>query len=240
MKKKSLYIIQILINITFLYGFSFSGCYNFANDLRGNIEGRVLLRNTDIPVKDVEIHIESLRDSSFFTIYTNEDGYYYQDDVHFGVNKVEFSKNKYHSLVKYADIRADDTFHLDIEIHIEVPPKNIVTAIVAIDRETGLPVEDVIVDFYKCEGGLWCLRSMFFENDLNETNRGTWYYYATVYTDENGIASADLTSDKLLPYKGFIDLEVRFYAAGYEEKHINYTVFFETRQEIRVVDLAPL
>lgn len=226
MNFRSYFLMLFLVIFTFFYAFSFSGCYNFADDLRGSIEGRVLLKNTEIPVKDVEIHIESLRDSSYFTVYTDEDGYYYLDDVHFGVNKIEFSKDRYRSLVKYADIRADDTFELDVEIRADLPNKRIYNAVVVIDSETSQRINKAIVDVYK-----------YIDRDPDDDVNGYWDYYTTVLTDENGFASIFLGS---LARKGTIDLELRFYADGYEDKHINYTVYYETRQEIRFVDLTPL
>jgi len=202
------------------------GCYTFSDELRSSIEGYVYLRNTEIPIENVEVSIESLRDSSFFTVYTDANGYFFQDDVHYGVNKVTFRKKSYYELEKFADVNHNNVFKLEVEMRASIPNKKIVTAVYVIDRETLAPIPNVLVDVYR-----------FMDRDYYDESEGYWDYYTTVYSNEYGLASVYLG---FLPRKEELEVEFRFLGQGYEEKHINFSVFFEDRQEIRTVDLVPL
>ncbi|MFC1848662.1 carboxypeptidase-like regulatory domain-containing protein [candidate division CSSED10-310 bacterium] len=198
-----------------------SSCYNFSKEFRGDLEGKVVLRNTDIPIPDVEITVESLKDSSWFTSTTDEEGNFYFPDVHFGLNKVVFKKKRYHILTKYADILNDDTFLLDVELRAAVRPILIFVPIRIENYNSGWPIEKATVDIY--------------------LRRGTeeapyWDYLTTQHTDEMGETIVFLGS---LGRKQTFEVEARVAAPGYYEGILNFTVYFRKKQGTRTLALYP-
>ncbi|MBN2382764.1 carboxypeptidase regulatory-like domain-containing protein [bacterium] len=213
-----------------LFAFSMQGCYTFSDDLRGSIEGHVYLRNTEIPIANVEITIESERDSSVFTVYTDDDGYFAVDDVHFGVNRVTFSKKKYYNLTRYPDVNHESTFKLNAEMLVITPPRNIDISLLVNDRETGLPIPGTLIDIY-----------FYVDNDNDDERDGYWDYYSTVYTDKDGMVVAHINSYYYdISRKQELETELRFAAPGYYEKYINFIIYFMSSEKYRLVELEPL
>jgi hypothetical protein len=217
----------------FITMLALSGCQGFYGQLKGDLQGKVLLRNTRIPIADVSIHVESLLDSSYFETKTNENGEYFLRDVHYGLNRILFIKKSvegepaYATLTKYADIRNGDTFILNVEMMEDAPSLLIYSTVKILDSFSGLPVRNATIDMYLLNG----------DNILTEAVEGYWDFYSTRFSDEDGLASFFLGA---LRKKGWLDLEARMTAPGYKDTVAHYKAYYQRRQEAQVFFLEPL
>lgn len=216
--KKNVTRIFLMAGMAFILSALLGGCYNLGEDLRGDLEGTIKLRNTEKTIGNVEITVESLWDSSYFVIYSDDEGYFSLDDVHFGVNKIVFTKKNYYVLTRYADIRADDTFLLNVEMKEYSPAISIFTLIEVIDSTTSMPVENAIVDVYVRRDDIF------------------WDFYSSKYTDVEGKAIFFVGS---LTRKGTIDVEARISAQGYLNGIFNFTTYYQKHQPGQVFYLTP-
>lgn len=189
-----------------------------------------MLRNTRIPIADVTIKIESLLDDSSFTTVTDENGRFAVEDVHFGLNKVVFTKKNYDLLTKYADIRNGRTLVLDVEMKEDARSIMIYDTVQVLDAQTRLPIQYATIDMY--------MKQKFDPRKTEEDQVGVyWDFYNNRFTDEAGRASFFIGS---LRKKEYLDLEVRIVAAGYQNKVDHFSVYYEERQPLQVILLEPL
>lgn len=198
-----------------------TGCYNFNKNFKGTLSGTILLRNTEIPIPHVKITIESLKDTSSFVIYSDDEGKFRLDEVHFGLNKVSFLKKNYYTLTKYADIRKDDNFILNIEMREVALNKLIFTTVKVLDSITKKPIPEALIDIYTKEG----VKDYKF-----------WDFYSSRYSNPHGLATFFLGS---LAKKETADIEARLASVGYKEAVINYTLYYQDKQETIIVELEP-
>ena len=216
-----------LLSLTFVILLISISC---TDQYKGAVEGVVSsempnLVGTPIPfeVPEVTVEIHSLKTGETRTTVTDENGYYFFDEVPFGLNKVKTYKEGFETVTKYADVENNQTTRLDIKIP-RIPPTNKVNLFVRVENEEGEPIASATVDVYKR-----VKRDMEFQNFLD-------YYLETGYTNENGYAYFfglfDIEEFKIsflridVAAVGYLNNRVSF-AINYFNPNINITITME-------------